>query len=375
MVEVRLRHRHFVKALTVDLIGHAHRDFVQIIEHVEFGQHVVGEAVDAACIAGDDRVKPAAATRPAGVHAEFPTLLLQVFAHVVKQLRRERTCTHAGGVGLHNSDHAVDAGGPDAGSNTGTAGCGVRGRDERVGSVVNIEHGRLAALHDDDLAVIESLVQQQFGFGDHGRNAVAVLREVLHDFLNRDIAAVVHLDQKFVLLAQRAFDLLPENRFVEQVLHADAQACRLIHVGGADAATGGADRALAQEPFGDLVQRLVERGDKVGVGRDLKLRRVSTAGFQTVDFGEERFEVHNDAVADHGHNIRRQNASRQQLEFVLFTADNHRVPGVVAAVGLDDIVDLGSQDVCCLALAFVAPLGTDDHDCRHSSPHVDFFTR
>jgi hypothetical protein len=63
-------------------------------------------------------------------------------------------------------------------------------------------------------------------------------------------------------------------------------------------------------------------------------------------------------------------AFRQQLEFVLFTAYDDGVPGVVAAVGLDDVVNAAAQKVSGLAFSFVAPLGSYDHNCWHGIlPH------
>jgi hypothetical protein len=51
---------------------------------------------------------------------------------------------------------------------------------------------------------------------------------------------------------------------------------------------------------------------------------------------------------------------------VLLAVDDDGVPGVVAAVELDDIVDPATQQIRRLALTFVAPLGTDQHDRRHA---------
>ena len=52
-----------------------------------------------------------------------------------------------------------------------------------------------------------------------------------------------------------------------------------------------------------------------------------------------------------------------QLEGPAFVDDG--VPGVVAALVADDEIRLLRQEVRDLALAFVAPLGTDDGRHRH----------
>ena len=55
VVEVGLRHRHLVVALAVDLVGDADRDLLPAGEHVELGQHEVGDAVDPHGVARDRR--------------------------------------------------------------------------------------------------------------------------------------------------------------------------------------------------------------------------------------------------------------------------------------------------------------------------------
>ena len=87
-----------------------------------------------------------------------------------------------------------------------------------------------------------------------------------------------------ILLNQGAFDLLAQNRYVEEVLNANANAVDLVGVGRANAATGGADGALAQKALGGLVDGHVIRRDDVGVGRYAQARGVDSAGVQFVDF-------------------------------------------------------------------------------------------
>ena len=67
----------------------------------------------------------------------------------------------------------------------------------------------------------------------------------------------------------------------------------------------------------------------------------------------------------------REDAGGQQVQRVLLALavllDDDGVAGVVAAVELDDVVDAAAEQVGRLALALVAPLGSDEHDCRHRS--------
>src|SRR5690606_9649418 len=71
VVEVGLVDRHVVEAHAVDVVGDAHRDLLEAREHVELGQHDVGDAVHAGRITSDRGVVPAGATLTAGGGAVF----------------------------------------------------------------------------------------------------------------------------------------------------------------------------------------------------------------------------------------------------------------------------------------------------------------
>src|SRR5699024_12421903 len=103
-----LRQWHFIKALAVDVIGHANRDFTDAGEHVELGQEVVRETVDAGGIARNHRVIPATTAGTSGVHADLAAGDLEVLAPLIKKLGRERSGTNAGGVRLDNAQRGGD---------------------------------------------------------------------------------------------------------------------------------------------------------------------------------------------------------------------------------------------------------------------------
>ena len=231
--------------------------------------------------------------------------------------------------------------------------------------MVDIQHRRLAALEQHGLAGVERLVEQQAGVGDHRAQALGVAEQVVDDLVDRDRAAVVDLHQQVVLLVQRTLDLLAQDVLVEQVLDADADAVDLVGVRRADAATGRADLALAEKALGDLVERAVVLRDDVGVRAHEQLRDVDAALDERVELVEQHLDVDDDAVGDDRDDAVGQNAGRQQVQRVLLVADDDRVAGVVAAVELDDVVDAAAEQVGGLALALVAPLGADDHDCWH----------
>ena len=375
VVELALRHRHLVVPHAVDVVGHADRHPVPARQHVELGQEQLGEAVDAGGVAGDHRVVPAAAAVAAGRDADLAADPPELLAVVVEQLGRERAGADAGGVGLDHADHPVDAGRADTGADADAAGHRVAARHERVGAVVDVEHGGLGALEQDGLALVQRLVEQQRGVADHRPQPLDVRQELLDDRLGLDGAAVVDLGQHLVLEVQRGLDLLGEDALVEEVGDPDAGAVDLVGVRRPDAAAGGADLVLAEEPLGHLVEGRVVAGDHVRVGADDQRRGVHAAGLERVDLAEERVGRDHDTVGDHRRAARREDAAGQQVGRELLAVDDDRVAGVVAAGRADAVVDvrpttftLGGEQVGRLALALVTPLGSEDHDCGHATP-------
>ena len=310
--------------------------------------------------------EPAAAARPAGGHAVLGARLAQPFAGVVAQLGGEGPLADPGRVRLDDPDDVGDPGRADAGPDAGPArGGGGRG-DERVGAVVHVEHGRLGALEQHHLALVQRPAQGQGRVGHVGAEPLGVLLVIGRDRLGFDPAPVVDLGQDLVLLPQHQVELLPQDAGVEQVLDADPGPRDLVAVGRADAAAGRADPRAAQVPFGHLVQRPVVRRDQVRVGRDQELGAVHAAGGQAVDLVQQHLRVDHHAVADHRDDVRRQHPGRQQVQGVALVADDDRVAGVVPALVPDHVVDAVPEQVGGLALALIAPLSPDNHDGGHA---------
>ena len=223
--------------------------------------------------------------------------------------------------------------------------------------MVDVEQGPLAALEQHDLAVVERVVQKQRGVRDVRAKGIGVRQEVLGDRVDLERASVVDLDQHLVLALQRAFDLLAQDRRVEQVLHPDAEAGDLVAVRRSDAAAGRADLGLAEEALGHLVEGHVVRRDEVRVRTDDELGGVDTTLVQRGHLVEQHSGVDDHAVADDGHDRRREDAAGQQVERELLVTDDHGVSGVVSALVPNDVVDATAEEVGGLSLAFVAPLG------------------
>ena len=89
---------------------------------------------------------------------------------------------------------------------------------------------------------------------------------------------------------------MTQNAFVKQVLHANANAVDFVGIGRADSATGGADRALAQESLRNFVDGHVIRRDDVRVRRNAKLAGVDATSLKRLNLVKQNRQVNDHAV-------------------------------------------------------------------------------
>ena len=233
--------------------------------------------------------------------------------------------------------------------------------------MVDVEQGGLGALEQDVLAVGVGAVEQMGGFGHVRADDLGVGKVLLADLVDRVAGHAVDLGEDLVLFSQGRFELLTEDLLVEQVLHADADAGELVLVAGADAATGGADLVLAQALFGSAVEVDVVGHDDVGVAGDDQTFAGDALGFELGHFIDEHARVDHHAVADDGRDRVVHDARGDKVQGELLVAVNHRMAGVVAALVAYDVIEVLRNEVGDLALAFIAPLGADEHGTGHMS--------
>ena len=109
---------------------------------------------------------------------------------------------------------------------------------------------------------------------------------------------------------------------INQIVHAQADARRLVAVSRADAALGGADFVFALEQFARAVQfAVIRKHDVRRLAQHEILRRDLDADFlQPLDFADEADRVHDDAVADDAQFLRAQNAGRHEVQDVFLFA-------------------------------------------------------
>ena len=206
-------------------------------------------------------------------------------------------------------------------------------------------------------------LKQPGDVGDHRRELRRERECGVARRLERHGVALEVLREHEVVEFEQRLELGREAVGIEQVLQPDRPPRDLVFVRGADAATGGADLGVSHRPFPRLVERdVVGQHQRTG-RRDLQARaNFDPRGFQLADLLQQRRRRQYDAIADVHRDARTQDARRDEPQHRLLAADDERVAGIVPALEAHDALRLFGQPVDDLALAFIAPLGTDDDD-------------
>ena len=98
--------------------------------------------------------------------------------------------------------------------------------------MIDIEMVGLGALEQHDLSGIERFVEQHADVDDVRSDPLRMGDQVVGDLRRIDHPPVVDLDQQVVLLLEGGFDLLAEDRLVEQVLNPQTDPIDLVRVRG-----------------------------------------------------------------------------------------------------------------------------------------------
>ena len=93
---------------------------------------------------------------------------------------------------------------------------------------------------------------------------------------------------------------------------------------------------------------------------DAEIRRAHPALLEREHLVAEEREVHDHARAEDARRVRIEDAGWDQVELERAPLVDDGVPGVVATLVADDKIRLLREEIRDLALAFVAPLGSDD---------------
>ena len=375
MEQHALLHGEIIVGLAVALVRHANLELVERREHIQLGERDIGQAVNLCGIAGDNRVEPAATALAPGGHAVLVALgahqvavdgvlaLAAVFG--IDQLGGERTGANTCNIGLLDAQHAVDGSRTHAGTRSRAARAARGAGHKRIRTVVDIEQRALRALEQNMLALTQRVVQKLRGFCHVGTNDLGIRQIRVADFIHGERALAVHLLQDGVLHLERRLHLHAEHVLVHQILDADAAAGGFVLIARADAAVGGSDFVFTQLELGRLVQLDMVGHDHVSIAGDLQALAGQALALQHAHLLNQHLRVHHHTVADNRHRVLVHDTRRNKVQCELLIAVNHRVAGVVSALVAHHVVEVAGNEVGHLSLAFVTPLGSDQHHVRH----------
>src|SRR5215475_9781361 len=98
----------FVVPLPLVFVRSTNPESREATEHIDLGQRDTVYPVETSSRASDNRIKPAAAPRPASDRAELATITAQFFTFWTKQFSRKRTAANSCGIRLRDTNHPVD---------------------------------------------------------------------------------------------------------------------------------------------------------------------------------------------------------------------------------------------------------------------------
>lgn len=229
--------------LSVVLVRHGDLDLLEVVENVQLGQVDRVVPVDRVGVLDENQVEPSAAALAAGGHAELTADLLQLLAHLVQLLGRERTGADAGGVGLDDTNGLPDLAGVEVKAGENSTEASVGGGDEGVSAVVDVQHESVGALDEHLNVALDRALNQRNLVNDVGLQALAVLVEAL------DLVLGVVLENVAVALlvtVGKVAQLLVETGFVEDVGDTDTAASGLGGVCGANSLAGCANVCISE---------------------------------------------------------------------------------------------------------------------------------
>ena len=231
--------------------------------------------------------------------------------------------------------------------------------------MIDIEQDALRAFEQDALALRLGRVERE-------PDGLGIRQDEVGDFaqfrhqgvaVNRRFAET---GAQSVVMRGQTVDLRAEIVEMGEVADADGATADLVLISRADAATGSADLARAAGIFAQTVQIAMERQDQRAGFGDLEILRRDddTLSRQLRDFIAEVPRIEHDAIADDRKRAAH-DARREQGQLVDIFTDDQRVPGIMTALKADDDVGTFGQPVDDLALALIAPLGTDHGHIGH----------
>ena len=261
-----------VEGLATQPVAGADPDFLEAVEHVQFGERDAGDARHRHRLAHQHRIEPAAAALAPRHRAEFAPDRAEPLADRVVELGGEGTGADPGRVSLDDAEHEPRGRGAEAGARRGGPGDGVGGSHERIGAMIDVEQHPLRAFEEDAPAARARLVKGLPDRPGELENEIGDLAQITLKPRAVD-ARLAEAGAKRVVMRANPVELGAKLAEMGEIADPDRAAAGLVLISGADAAPRGADLARARSVLAKRVEIAVKGQDqRAGVG-DLEIVR------------------------------------------------------------------------------------------------------
>ena len=317
-------------------------------------------------MAHQHRIKPAAAPLAACHGAKLMPPLTQTLTIGIKQLRRERAFTHAGGIGLDDAQDEINRRRAKAHAGGGLPRDNIGGGHIGIGAKINVQQRPLRAFEQNPLArtprIRQHLPDRPSIRLDLRRNLqnLRLQRHRIHRLKPQARAQRIVMGQK------------PPNSgvqccLVEDIGHPNGAPTHLVLIGRTNAAPRGANLSHPSLRLTAPVQLAMNRQDQAGVLGQNQIfgANIHALAAQLVDLGDQMPRIHHHTIANDRQLAAAHDATGQQAQLVNLAINDQRMARIVTALKARDDIGALAEPVYDLSLPLVPPLGSDDDDIGH----------
>ena len=348
-------------------IAYADFDFIHVIQDVQPGNGEIIEGIQFCRIADSSGIQPADPAGSAGDGTEFMSRISEVISGCIQKFRGERALAYTGGVRFDDAENILHHMGSDSGPDAGAAGSRMGRSNKWIGPVIAVQHGSLGAFEKHILSGFHELLYGVVCISYIGAELFCIAQIILqHGFIVETFHAVEFFQEQ-ILCFHIVFQFFCKRLFVHEIAHADTDTVDLICIAGSDAVLCGPDLAAPFSGFFCLIDTDMVWEYHLGAGGNLEMSGIDALIFQPFHFFEKTLRVHDYAGPDNADGAGIHNARGHQAKRICLASRNDCMTCVIAALGTNDYICLRCKIIDNLALAFIAPLGTNNHCCCHDS--------
>ena len=245
-------------------------DRVETVEDVELRQRDLVDGRNLGDRPGTEPCRTIRGGASARNGAKLVATLAKLFAHRVRQLRRERPGPDARRVCLRDAEHIAEGARPDTQTRRRLRRDRIRRGHERVSSVVDIQKCALRAFEQDALVVPARLVEQVPSH-IHVRQDFRRNIDQLGDELIFNNFGLAEATAQGIMVREYSIDFRPERCRHGQILKAYRAAADFIFVSRTDTAARRADFFRACCRLANDIEFAMQRQNQGGIFRDTQV--------------------------------------------------------------------------------------------------------